>query len=108
MLPRKKFVSYRQFFNWLNSGTAAVCVYPYQVNTASDYLRQIGTPHIPVASVATGFPSGQYSLKSRLEEIRFAIDSGATEIDIVLNRTLALGGRWRGLTGYLLCLYIFT
>ena len=51
---------------------------------------------MPIAAVATGFPSGQYSLKSRLEEIRFAIDSGASEVDIVLNRTLVLEGRWRG------------
>lgn len=66
------------------------------MKTASDYLKRIGAPYIPIAAVATGFPSGQYSLKSRLEEIRYAIDSGASEIDIVINRTLALEGRWRG------------
>ncbi|VDM23458.1 unnamed protein product [Hydatigera taeniaeformis] len=65
--------------------TAAVCVYPYQVKTASDYLKRINASYIPIAAVATGFPSGQYSLKSRLEEIRYAIDSGASEIDIVIN-----------------------
>nr|CDS21230.1 deoxyribose phosphate aldolase [Echinococcus granulosus] len=80
-----------------NAGTAAVCVYPYQVKTALDYLERIGASYIPIAAVATGFPSGQYSLKSRLEEIRYAIDSGASEIDIVINRTLALEGRWRDL-----------
>lgn len=76
-------------------GTAAVCVYPYQVKTAHDYLQKIGMAEMPIAAVATGFPSGQYSLKSRLEEIKYAIDSGATEIDIVINRTLALEKRWR-------------
>ncbi|VDD81564.1 unnamed protein product [Mesocestoides corti] len=75
--------------------TAAVCVYPYQVKTASDYLKRIGMPEMPIAAVATGFPSGQYSLKSRLEEITYAIDSGASEIDIVINRTLALEGKWK-------------
>lgn len=75
--------------------TAAVCVYPYQVKTAHEYLEKIGMSEMPIAAVATGFPSGQYSLKSRLEEIQYAIDSGATEIDIVINRTLALEGRWR-------------
>ncbi|VDL19923.1 unnamed protein product [Hymenolepis diminuta] len=75
--------------------TAAVCVYPYQVKTAHDYLQKIGMAEMPIAAVATGFPSGQYSLKSRLEEIKYAIDSGATEIDIVINRTLALEKRWR-------------
>lgn len=75
--------------------TAAVCVYPYQVKTAHEYLEKIGMSEMPIAAVATGFPSGQYSLKSRLEEIQYAIDCGATEIDIVINRTLALEGRWR-------------
>ena len=53
-------------------------------------LEKFKASHIPVAAVATGFPSGQYSLKTRLEEIEFAIQEGATEIDIVINRTLAL------------------
>uniref|UniRef100_A0A0X3PLA8 deoxyribose-phosphate aldolase n=1 Tax=Schistocephalus solidus TaxID=70667 RepID=A0A0X3PLA8_SCHSO len=84
--------------------TAAICVYPYQVETAAYYLRQIGAPDIPIAAVATGFPSGQYSLKSRLEEIDFAISSGATEIDIVINRTLALEGRWKELFDEVSCM----
>lgn len=33
-------------------------------------------------------------LKSRLEEIRFAVEKGATEIDIVIDRSLALTGQW--------------
>ncbi|PIO35013.1 hypothetical protein AB205_0183660 [Aquarana catesbeiana] len=52
---------------------------------------------IPVASVATGFPAGQTPLKTRLEEVRTAVDDGATEIDIVINRTLVLTGRWKEL-----------
>ncbi|VDK85046.1 unnamed protein product, partial [Dibothriocephalus latus] len=84
--------------------TAAVCVYPYQVETSANYLRQIGAPDIPIAAVATGFPSGQYSLKSRLEEIDYAITSGATEIDIVINRTLALEGRWKELFDEVCCM----
>lgn len=50
---------------------------------------------IPVAAVATGFPSGQYSLTTRLEEIRRAVSDGASEIDIVINRTAALQGDWK-------------
>lgn len=53
-------------------------------------LTRFKAPQIPVAAVATGFPSGQYSLATRLEEIKFAIQEGASEIDIVINRTLAL------------------
>jgi deoxyribose-phosphate aldolase len=53
-------------------------------------------------TVATGFPSGQYSLKTRLEEIRQAVADGASEIDIVINRHLALTGNWQGETVFVL------
>jgi deoxyribose-phosphate aldolase len=44
--------------------------------------------------VATGFPSGQMPLKTRLEEIKYAVEKGATEIDIVIDRSLVLTGKW--------------
>ena len=50
--------------------------------------------NIPVAAVATGFPSGQFALSTRLQEIKMAVDAGAKEIDIVINRTLALEHKW--------------
>ena len=57
---------------------------------------------IPIAAVATGFPSGQYHLKTRLEEIRLTVADGASEIDIVINRTAVLEGKWRGgVTNYI-------
>ena len=46
--------------------------------------------------MATGFPAGQTHLKTRLEEIRLAVEDGATEIDVVLSRTLVLTGKWEG------------
>lgn len=46
--------------------------------------------------MATGFPTGQTPLKTRLEEIRMAVADGAREIDIVINREYALTGNWRG------------
>jgi deoxyribose-phosphate aldolase len=52
---------------------------------------------VQLASVATGFPAGQTPLPTRLEEIRRAVADGATEIDIVINRTLAIQGDWTGL-----------
>lgn len=51
---------------------------------------------IPVASVATGFPSGQVPLPQKLDEIRAAVEDGAREIDIVISRTMALTGDWEG------------
>uniref|UniRef100_A0A8C2N9K4 deoxyribose-phosphate aldolase n=1 Tax=Capra hircus TaxID=9925 RepID=A0A8C2N9K4_CAPHI len=76
--------------------TAAVCVYPARVCDAVKALKAAGCD-IPVASVATGFPAGQTHLKTRLEEIRLAVEDGATEIDVVINRTLVLTGQWKAL-----------
>ncbi|XP_075459123.1 deoxyribose-phosphate aldolase [Ascaphus truei] len=76
--------------------TGAVCVYPARVRDAVKALKAAGC-NIPVASVATGFPAGQTPLKTRLEEVRIAVDDGALEIDIVINRTLALTGQWEDL-----------
>lgn len=52
--------------------------------------------------MATGFPAGQTHLKTRLEEIRLAVEDGATEIDVVINRTLVLTGQWEGMCKSLL------
>ncbi|XP_005188868.1 deoxyribose-phosphate aldolase [Musca domestica] len=76
--------------------TGAVCVYPARVADAQRCFQQLKA-NVPIAAVATGFPTGQYGLKTRLEEITFAIESGAKEIDIVINRQLALTGQWKKL-----------
>ncbi|KAM4820458.1 deoxyribose-phosphate aldolase [Thomomys bottae] len=75
---------------------AAVCVYPARVCDALQALREAGCA-IPVASVATGFPAGQTHLKTRLEEVRLAVEDGASEVDVVINRTLVLQGQWEAL-----------
>ncbi|HTD15077.1 MAG TPA: deoxyribose-phosphate aldolase [Chthoniobacterales bacterium] len=69
----------------------AVCVYPTMVGHA---VRALTGTNIPVASVATGFPSGLMPMTQRLEEIRYAVDRGAAEIDMVITRELVLTGRW--------------
>ena len=74
--------------------TGAVCVYPTMVAPAK---RALGNSGIPVASVATGFPAGLMPLDLRLAEIRYAVDQGAAEIDIVISRGLALRGEWAAL-----------
>ncbi|XP_077969841.1 deoxyribose-phosphate aldolase-like isoform X1 [Styela clava] len=47
-------------------------------------------------AVATGFPAGQTPLETNLIEIQRAVESGASEIDIVIYRTKALHGDWKG------------
>lgn len=70
---------------------AAVCLYPALVPVAVEALRGSG---VAVASVAGGFPAGLTPLSTRLAEIREVVAMGADEVDIVLNRSLFLGGRY--------------
>ncbi len=70
---------------------AAICVYPSLVKTAKEALGDSG---VHVASVATGFPSGQFPLDIRLDDVRRAVDDGADEIDMVINRGAFLAGRY--------------
>jgi deoxyribose-phosphate aldolase len=72
----------------------AVCVYPAMVPHAVKALEGSG---IPVASVATGFPAGLTPLPQRLAEIRFAVEMGASEIDIVIHRAQVLLQDWAAL-----------
>lgn len=74
---------------------AAVCVYPARVpDCLRTFNRIIPGKHFNIAAVATGFPSGQFSLKTRLCEISDAVQDGANEIDVVINRAAALAGNW--------------
>jgi deoxyribose-phosphate aldolase len=72
----------------------AVCVYPNRVKEIAKALAGTG---IPIASVAAGFPAGQTPLPIRLAEIKDAVASGATEIDIVISRNYVLCGQWQEL-----------
>ncbi|MFH4975075.1 hypothetical protein AB6A40_001784 [Gnathostoma spinigerum] len=73
--------------------TAAVCVYPARVTDVKNHLIKLGKD-LRIASVAAGFPSGQYHIESRRLEVELAVADGATEIDIVLNRAAALSQDW--------------
>jgi deoxyribose-phosphate aldolase len=72
----------------------AICVYPAMVPHAVKALRGSS---IPVASVATGFPAGLTPLPLRLAEIKYAVEHGAEEIDIVLHREQVLKQDWQAL-----------
>ena len=71
---------------------AAVCVYPSMVRHARRFLGE--KSRVKVASVATGFPSGQFPLPTRLEETRRAAADGADEIDMVIDRGAFLSGEY--------------
>ncbi|HUR16553.1 MAG TPA: hypothetical protein VMZ33_04665, partial [Candidatus Limnocylindrales bacterium] len=59
---------------------AAICIYPALIPVAKKALAG-STVH--VASVSTGFPSGQTYLDVKLLETRQAVEAGADEIDMV-------------------------
>jgi deoxyribose-phosphate aldolase len=69
---------------------AAVCVYPSLVPTARRALRGSA---VKVASVATAFPSGQAPLDVKLADVRAAVEVGADEIDMVIDRGAFLSGQ---------------
>ena len=68
---------------------AALCVYPNMIPTAVDALKGSG---VKIASVATYFPSGQAPLEVKLADVRGAVEMGADEIDMVIDRGAFLAG----------------
>jgi len=69
--------------------TASVCIYPIFVPLAKKILSKT---KVKVASVAGGFPSGQIPLSLRIDEVSWAIQNGADEIDMVISRGKLLSG----------------
>jgi deoxyribose-phosphate aldolase len=72
----------------------AICVYNDMVKVARDYLDSIGGQSIPVAAVSTAFPSGRASMEVKLRDTGDAIESGASEIDMVIDRGAFLSGKF--------------
>jgi deoxyribose-phosphate aldolase len=68
---------------------AAVCVYPVFAKLVKS---QLSKTNIKTACVAGAFPSGQSPLSVRLNEVEFAVSSGADEIDMVISRGKLLEG----------------
>lgn len=63
------------------NGTASVCINPYYVKYASDYLKGTGV----LVCTVIGFPLGQNTKEVKLFETKDAINNGADEIDMVIN-----------------------
>jgi deoxyribose-phosphate aldolase len=71
---------------------AAVCVYPDLAQLAAAEVKGTG---IHVASVATAFPSGRTSLEVKLADAKYAIEAGADEVDMVIDRGAFLAGDYQ-------------
>lgn len=70
---------------------AAVCVYPNLIKYAK---KSVKGSKVKVASVATSFPSGQFPLKLKLEDVKYCIEEGAKEIDMVISRGEFISGNF--------------
>ncbi|MFL6062142.1 MAG: 2-deoxyribose-5-phosphate aldolase, partial [Marmoricola sp.] len=71
--------------------TAAVCVYPDMVGVAKKTLKGSG---VKVAAVATAFPSGRAARDIKLADVADAVEAGADEIDMVIDRGAFLAGHY--------------
>ena len=71
--------------------TAAVCVYADLVPVARAALGDSG---VKVAAVATAFPSGRASLDIKLADTTDAVEAGADEVDMVIDRGAFLSGHY--------------
>nr|WP_323368728.1 deoxyribose-phosphate aldolase [Ornithinicoccus halotolerans] len=70
---------------------AAVCVYNDMVAVAREAVAGTG---VNVAAVSTAFPSGRASIAVKLADTRDAVEAGADEIDMVIDRGAFLSGRY--------------
>ncbi len=86
----------KKAYNYKEKGSdvpnvAAVCIYSPFVKIAKNILKD---KNIKVASVAGAFPGGQSPLFVKLEEIKYALEQGADEIDMVISRGKFLEGKY--------------
>jgi len=71
-------------------GVASVCIKPYAVKRAVEWLKGSGV----LVGCVIGFPHGNSSTESKRYETGLACHDGAVEIDMVINVGKALSGDW--------------
>lgn len=70
---------------------AAVCVYPVFARQVRSLLKDTD---IRTACVAGAFPAGQSPIHIKVAEVKYAVEEGAEEIDMVISRGKFLEGRF--------------
>ncbi len=83
----QKYPNYREI-----PSTGAICVYPNMVPYAKEALKG---SNVQLAAVSTGFPSGQVPLEVKIADTKAAVQYGATEIDMVIDRGAFLKGEFQ-------------
>ena len=69
---------------------ASVCIKPYAIGLAKEILSGSSVK----VSTVVGFPSGSSSIDIKIKEVELACDSGAVEIDFVINIGKVLSRDW--------------
>ena len=72
----------------IDKNVAAVCVSPFYVSIVK---KELVNSDIKTCTVI-GFPNGNHTTKSKIAELKEAIDNGAEEIDFVINRNMVSNG----------------
>ncbi len=70
---------------------ASICVFPNFVETVG---LTVGNSGIKITSVSGGFPASQTFLEVKMLETAMAVESGADEVDIVINVGQMLAGQY--------------
>lgn len=73
---------------------ASVCVKPYMVKSAIEYLKGSDV----LTGCVIGFPAGNSTIATKVFEAEYACKEGAVEIDMVINIGKALQGDWDYIT----------
>lgn len=71
-----------------------VCVPPFYVKNAKDILREENEESTVKVATVIGFPMGYSTTAAKVEEIKRAIDDGASEVDVVINICAVKSGLW--------------
>lgn len=75
----------------LKYDVATVCIKPYHVKQAAEYIKDSDVK----ACAVIGFPAGNSSITIKVAEARQACKDGATEIDMVVNIGKVMSEDWR-------------
>lgn len=69
---------------------ASVCILPYALKRCVELLAGSGVK----ASTTIGFPHGGHATATKLAETKLALANGGQELDMVVNISQVLSGRW--------------
>jgi deoxyribose-phosphate aldolase len=74
----------------LDYDVASVCIMPYRLRRCAEVLKGSSVK----ASTTIGFPHGGHATACKLAEAKQALADGAQELDMVVNISQVLSGRW--------------